>query len=174
MKKSFTAAIGLLLALPAVVVLQPAACAAQVRAAAPLKNQDVLDMLKAGFSPEIVAAKIRKSPNSFDTSLDGLRQLKSDNVPDVVVLAMVDTAPSDLTSEDKKTARGTEIRDFVPLLEALIWPLVLTVGVLVWLGPISRLLEALIKRIESGARIELWALVLGEVPEDEEIYYRDA
>lgn len=131
-------------------------------------------MLMTGLSPEIVAAKIRKSSNSFDTSLDALKQLKSDNMPDVVILAMVDRAAGDQPNENKEIARGTELRDFVPLLEALIWPFVLAAGVLIWLAPLSRLLEALIKRVESGARLELWGLVFDEVPEDEEISYQDA
>ena len=55
----------------------------------PLTNVDVLAMLSAGFSQEIVVAKIAASACEFDTSLTALKALKASNVPDAVVLAMV-------------------------------------------------------------------------------------
>jgi hypothetical protein len=38
-----------------------------------LVNQDVIDMLKSGLSPEIVAAKIKVSHCSFSTDSDTLK-----------------------------------------------------------------------------------------------------
>ena len=46
-------------------------------------------MLSAGVSQEIVVAKIAVSACEFDTSLTALKALKASNVPDAVVLAMV-------------------------------------------------------------------------------------
>lgn len=60
--------------------------------AAPLNNTDVLEMLKAGLSPEIIYAKIKTSPGSFDTSPAALRELKAAGVPDAVILAMLKPA----------------------------------------------------------------------------------
>src|SRR6202035_1647045 len=60
-----------------------------------LANVDVLDMLKAGLSQDIVIAKIRASACEFDTAPAALRVLKDANVPDAVILAMVQ-APSGL------------------------------------------------------------------------------
>jgi hypothetical protein len=54
-----------------------------------LRNQDVLEMLKAGLSPEVVIAKINVSSCDFDTSPAALQQLKAAGVPDAVTLAML-------------------------------------------------------------------------------------
>jgi hypothetical protein len=58
-----------------------------------ITNQDVTGMLKAGISPEIVAAKIRNSKCQCDTSPAALGELKSTGVPDNVILAMVESVP---------------------------------------------------------------------------------
>jgi hypothetical protein len=55
----------------------------------PLTNGDVLGMLSAGLSQEIVIAKIAASACEFDTSPAALKALKATNVPDAVILAMV-------------------------------------------------------------------------------------
>ncbi len=52
-----------------------------------LTNQDVVDLVKTGLSPEIIKAKIRASTCQFDTSTAGL---KDAGVPDSVIVAMVD------------------------------------------------------------------------------------
>lgn len=54
-----------------------------------LTNQDVLDMLKAGLSPEIVVAKIKASACNFDTSPAVLEALKKAGVSNDVILAIV-------------------------------------------------------------------------------------
>jgi hypothetical protein len=59
-----------------------------------LTNQDVIDLVKAGFSSDIVLAKIRSAACNFDTSLAAMKSLKSANVPDSVVLAMVQALPA--------------------------------------------------------------------------------
>jgi integrase len=54
-----------------------------------LHNQDVTTMLEMGLTGETVAAKIAASACRFDTSLDALRQLKSADVPEIVIRSMV-------------------------------------------------------------------------------------
>jgi hypothetical protein len=54
-----------------------------------LKNKDVLDMLSAGLTEEIVVAKINSSRCDFDTSPEALKGLKGAKVPDGVILAMI-------------------------------------------------------------------------------------
>ncbi len=54
-----------------------------------LTNANVLDMLSAGLSQEIVIAKIAASTCAFDTSPAALKVLKATNVSDAVILAMV-------------------------------------------------------------------------------------
>ena len=61
---------------------------------APLSNKDVVEMLKAGLTPEIVIAKIGSSKCDFDTSPATLKELKIANVPDAVILAMVKAPPN--------------------------------------------------------------------------------
>jgi hypothetical protein len=69
-----------------------------------LSNRDVLLMVKAKLSEEIIIAKIKSSPCDFDTATAALQQLKTDGVPDTVLLAMV-MAP-------KKDAARSEARAF--------------------------------------------------------------
>ncbi len=62
-------------------------------------NQDVIEMAKAGLSDDIIITKIRQAYDagpdavSFDTSVDGLKALKSANVPDSVIKVMINPAP---------------------------------------------------------------------------------
>jgi hypothetical protein len=54
-----------------------------------LTNKDVVEMLKAGLTTDVVVAKIKSSETNFDTSPAALAELKTANVPDDVILAMV-------------------------------------------------------------------------------------
>jgi hypothetical protein len=54
-----------------------------------LTNADVLAMVSAGVSAEVILAKMGASDCAFDTSADGLRQLKAGRVPDGVVMEMI-------------------------------------------------------------------------------------
>ena len=74
-----------------------------------LRNQDVLDLLKAGLSPEIVAAKIRSSDTAFDTSAESLKELKVALVPETVILAMVEASgPKSATTPVADNLLGDE------------------------------------------------------------------
>jgi hypothetical protein len=64
----------------------PAAAKAQTAA---LTNKDVLDMMKAGLTADVIVAKIKSSETNFDTTPNALAELKAANVPDSVMLAMV-------------------------------------------------------------------------------------
>ena len=55
-----------------------------------LKNQDVLDMLKAGVSAETIVAQIKTSKCAFDISTTTLQELKTAGAPEAVILAMVE------------------------------------------------------------------------------------
>ena len=64
-----------------------------------LTNQDVIALVSSGISEDLILAKIRaaaatgSNATSFDTSVDGLKQLKSANVPDAIIKAMIDPTP---------------------------------------------------------------------------------
>lgn len=80
-----------------------------------LTNKDVIDMLKAGLTAEVVVAKIKSSATNFDTSPAALTELKAANVPDDVILAMVNgpatTAAAVATSAEEivNVPDGTEV-----------------------------------------------------------------
>jgi hypothetical protein len=63
-----------------------------------LTNKDILEMVKAGLTAEVIVAKIKSSATSFDTSPAALTELKTATVPDAVILAMVDRPSSSGTS----------------------------------------------------------------------------
>lgn len=81
-------------------------------AAKGLSNQDVAEMVKAGLSPEIIIAKIRTGPCDFDTSPAALKDLKAENIPDDVILAMVGasakTKPTVAAEPEAKPAPSSE------------------------------------------------------------------
>jgi hypothetical protein len=58
-----------------------------------LSNQDVIDMVGLGLSDDVIIGKIQASAASdgtaFDTSLDGLKQLKAAKVSDAVIKVVV-------------------------------------------------------------------------------------
>ncbi len=54
-----------------------------------LNNRDVLEMVRAHLSSEIIVAKIKASACDFETTPAVLQQLKTEGVPDAVLLAMV-------------------------------------------------------------------------------------
>lgn len=54
-----------------------------------LTNKDILDMLGAGLTADVVIAKTKSSKCNFDTSPNALKALKAANVPDTIILAMV-------------------------------------------------------------------------------------
>ena len=64
-----------------------------------LVNQDIIDLANLGLSDDVIIAKIRQtyeaapSSVSFDTSVDGLKTLKTANVSEPVIKAMISPAP---------------------------------------------------------------------------------
>ncbi|MFN2492262.1 MAG: S1C family serine protease [Pyrinomonadaceae bacterium] len=74
-----------------------------------LTNKDVIDMVKAELSPEIVIAKIKTAKTAFDTSSAGLQELKTAGVTDAIILAMLQPQPPPSTnqaaSSEPKTRR---------------------------------------------------------------------
>jgi hypothetical protein len=57
-----------------------------------LNNDAVIKLVKAGLSDDLIVAAINTQPGSYDTSTDGLIALKSANVSDRVVTAMMTKA----------------------------------------------------------------------------------
>lgn len=55
-----------------------------------LKNDDIIKMYQSGLSQEVILKKIAKSGTSFDLSSDALIKLKSNKIPDTILLTMMD------------------------------------------------------------------------------------
>ena len=66
---------------------QATAAAAAVKSQ--LFNADVVEMVAAGLSVDVILAKINASNGRYDTSPAGLQQLKAAHVPDAIVLEMI-------------------------------------------------------------------------------------
>ncbi len=82
-------------------------------AAAPLTNADIVKLVKAGLSADVILAKIQSSETAFTTDPDSLVALAKEKVPDSVIQAMVartgaaaapSGAPSPAASEAPKPA----------------------------------------------------------------------
>jgi hypothetical protein len=62
-----------------------------------ITNKDVIDMTALGLSDDIIIAKIHSASAGgtlkFDTSLDGLKELKAANVTDPVIKVMINPIP---------------------------------------------------------------------------------
>ena len=56
-----------------------------------ITNKDVIKMVKARLSVEIISARIKASKTEFDTSTTGLQELKKQGVPDSIVFVMLES-----------------------------------------------------------------------------------
>jgi len=92
----------------AAIAVPPMNLHAAGQAAKALTNQDVTDMHRAGLSADVIIAKIRSGPCSFDTSPAALQQLKTDKMPDNIILAMVNAPVTGKpASADKPSAAAS-------------------------------------------------------------------
>jgi hypothetical protein len=62
-----------------------------------LTNQNIIDLVKAGYSNELIILKIQSSANTFDTSITALEELKNNNVPDALIVVMFGGNKSEAT-----------------------------------------------------------------------------
>jgi hypothetical protein len=60
-----------------------------------LTKSDLMALHKAGFGTEILIAKIKATPCSFETSPSALKELKDAGIPDSVIFAMVQVPRND-------------------------------------------------------------------------------
>jgi hypothetical protein len=80
---------------PQTTATQPARSASRPagKAAAPMTNEDVLKMVKAGLGDPVVMAAVRGAKKTaFELSADGLIELKTAGVSDSVIAVMLDPA----------------------------------------------------------------------------------
>ncbi len=76
--------------------------AAQGQSEKILTNEDVLELIEAGLSSDLIVTIIETSRSEFDTDLTTILELKKAEVPDTILQAMVKAAaapkPYDPTS----------------------------------------------------------------------------
>ncbi len=75
----------------AIVVTPPARCQT-VDISPALHNKDVVELVKTGISTETVVAEIGSTETDFDTSEASLKKLREANIPEPIILAMVESA----------------------------------------------------------------------------------
>ncbi|WP_263377101.1 hypothetical protein [Granulicella aggregans] len=77
-----------------------------------ITNADVIALVRAGMSDDIVAAKIQAAPaTAFDTSVSGLTALKAADVSSVVIRAMISPHPTANSYIGAKSAGGVDLDD---------------------------------------------------------------
>jgi hypothetical protein len=74
----------------------------------PLSNKDILSMQGMRLSPEVIIAKIKSSPTSFDTSAAALQKLKYAGVPDKVIVAMVQAPAAPVSAAITEAPKAPE------------------------------------------------------------------
>jgi S1-C subfamily serine protease len=72
-----------------------------------LTNDDVVKMVQAGLSADLIMTRIRKSETDFDTSPSALAGLPKRGVPNDVLLAMIERDP--LGSNTSPSRKGTRL-----------------------------------------------------------------
>lgn len=92
-------------------------CSSLAFAQAPLTNQDIIDLHKAGLSAEVVITKIKSSPTTFDTSVQALQELKKVGVDDSVILVMMGATPKGKSAEASVVTPVPPIIPATPVLK---------------------------------------------------------
>ncbi len=86
-----------------------------------LANKDVLQMVKLGFSAELVGAKIKSSKTQFDTSPSALIELKQNGVPESILVLMVEAGGRNkVASSAKLESQQDAARSAIKALRRLV------------------------------------------------------
>jgi hypothetical protein len=87
-----------------------------------LNNAGIIELKQAGFGDTVLVEKIKTSKCNFDTSLAGLKQLKTAGVSDAVITAMVSAKPQAAVAvATAATEPSTDINDPKSAHDAGIW-----------------------------------------------------
>lgn len=80
------------------IILFASPICSQATAIQPITNESIIEFVQAGLSEAIIAAKIRQSKTSFDTSTNALVKLKENGVAESIILAMIEAEAVQLRS----------------------------------------------------------------------------
>jgi hypothetical protein len=107
---------------PAVLVSQQLT-GSQGEDAQKMTNADVVKMVEAKLTDDLIIGKIKSSPSDFDTSIDAILKLKAAGASDAVIHAMVDASPTAKTVVKEASLTGgasglvkVELKTPVPLM----------------------------------------------------------
>lgn len=75
-----------------------------------LTNEDILQMTRIGLSEDVIVTKIEGSSCNFDTSPAALGALKSAQVPNAVILAMLKRANQQTTPNQDQSPSSTPLQ----------------------------------------------------------------
>lgn len=73
-----------------------------------MRNEDILKMIEARLPAEIILTKLKAAKTEFDLSPDKLQTLKAANVPDIVIVGMLEATRS--SSADSLTVLTAPVR----------------------------------------------------------------
>lgn len=84
-----------------------------------LTNKSVIDMLKLGFSQSVILTKVETSITNFDTSIEALKELKENGVPDTIIVSIMNGSAKEKTNTgEEKTGiyvkEGNEMIKILP------------------------------------------------------------
>jgi hypothetical protein len=71
-----------------------------------LTNKQVVEMVKAGLSAEVIISKIKTSRCNFETDPSILAEMKHNGVPNEVLKAMIDSLWATATAKSGTDATG--------------------------------------------------------------------
>lgn len=113
MKKIISLALALLMAQSSFFfALSPINVAAQTQEI--LNNKSVIEMVKSGYSDQVIISMIKSSKNKFDTSVSGINELKKSGVSDSVILEMVQSAANRTETNADSSSSGEASSVVIP------------------------------------------------------------
>lgn len=95
-------------------VLMTIFCSILVLAQSIITNENVIEMVKSGLSAEVIKAKIKSSEINFDTSTEALKKLSEANVPESVVVAMIEQEQSQKQNAKQEKKDTSKVSDSIP------------------------------------------------------------
>lgn len=87
-----------------------------------ITNSSILEMVKLGFSNDIIISKINSSTCNFDTSIDSLKTLKEMGVNNDIIIAMINHAPANNNKNNDTDRSGIYYKngdEFIKILPSV-------------------------------------------------------
>ena len=76
-----------------------------------LTNEKIVEMVKEGFSPDLIILKIQRTSSQFDVSVDALRKLRAQGVSEEILKEMLKAIPKSAPSDTTKQNAASKQND---------------------------------------------------------------